>query len=215
MQDTKTKVKFNVLAILLIMIFCFVITPVAFQNDTFYTIRVGEHIVNYGIDGQDQFSWHDLEYTYKHWGYNVFTYFVYSAGGFTGIYIATAILCMILGLAIYFASAKLMNNRVLSLVLTIGVMYMMTRYIAARAQLVTCIFFVLTIYCIEMFLRTKKKRYAIRPIYNTNNVSKYSCSGTSILFYFISSIYRRIYSEVNREQWHRIKEKEAKKIIQI
>ena len=37
-------VKFTVLAVILIAIFCVALTPVTFQNDTYYTIKVGEHI---------------------------------------------------------------------------------------------------------------------------------------------------------------------------
>ena len=40
-------------------------------------------------------------------------------------------------------------------------MYLLRNYIAARAQLVTFILFVITIYFIEKFLESKKKRYAI------------------------------------------------------
>ena len=40
-------------------------------------------------------------------------------------------------------------------------MYLIKDYIAARAQLVTFILFIWMIYCIEMFLKGKKKRYAI------------------------------------------------------
>lgn len=41
-MDTSTK--FTILAIILIAIFCIAITPVTFQNDTYYTIKIGEHI---------------------------------------------------------------------------------------------------------------------------------------------------------------------------
>ena len=77
MMDKIMKNRFHIMAVILIAVFCFAITPIGFQNDTFYTIRVGEHIMEHGIDGYDPFSWHDLEYTYKHWGYNVATYLVY------------------------------------------------------------------------------------------------------------------------------------------
>ena len=40
-------------------------------------------------------------------------------------------------------------------------MYFMKSYVAARAQLVTFILFVITIYFIEKFLESKKKRYAV------------------------------------------------------
>ena len=54
-----------------------------------------------------------------------------------------------------------MKNRVISFVLTVGAIYLMKDFITARAQLFTFILFVLTIYFIEMFLETKKKRYAV------------------------------------------------------
>ena len=152
---------FTILTIILIAIFCIALTPVTFQNDTYYNIKVGEHIAQYGIDGQDPFSWHeDLKYTYPHWGYDLLTYFIYNAFGFTGIYITTCILSVILGLSIYFVNTKLSKNQLLSFIITIGVMYLIRGYIAARVQIVTFILFVLTIYLIEKFLETKKKRYA-------------------------------------------------------
>ena len=156
----KPSTKFTILAVILIAIFCIALTPVTLQNDTYYTIKIGEHILENGIDMQDPFSWHeDLEYTYPHWGYDVITYLIYNAFGFTGIYIATCILSIILGLSIYFVNRKLVKNQLFSFFITIGVMYVIKDYIAARAQLVTFILFILTIYFIEMFLETKKKRY--------------------------------------------------------
>lgn len=155
-------IKFTILAVILIAIFSIAITPVTLQNDTFYTIKIGEHISKYGVDMQDPFSWHeDLAYTYPHWAYDLSTYYIYSAFGMTGIYITTCILSVILGLTIYFVNTKLAKNQVLSFVITIGAMYLVKSYIAARAQLVTFILFVLTIYFIEKFLETKKKRYAV------------------------------------------------------
>ena len=161
-KKISNKVIFSILAVILIVIFCISITPVTLQNDTFYTIKVGEHIAKYGIDNQDPFSWHqDLAYTYPHWGYDLITYYIYSAFGMTGIYITTCILSCILGLAIYLTNTKLIKNPVTSFIITIGAMYLIQDYIAARAQLPSFILFVLTIYFIEMFLSTKKKRYAL------------------------------------------------------
>ncbi len=155
-------VKFTILAIILIAIFCVAITPITFQNDTYYTIKVGEHIAQYGIDGKDPFSWHeDLAYTYPHWGYDLVTYFIYHAFGFTGIYVTTCILSIILGISLYCVNTKLAKNQLFSFFITIGVMYVLRGYIAARAQLVTFILFILTIYFIEKFIETQKKRYAV------------------------------------------------------
>ena len=166
-EVSKTKkinsiIKFNIMAIILIAIFCIALTPVTLQNDTFYTIKIGEHIVKDGIDMQDPFSWHEnLAYTYPHWAYDVITYFIYNLFGMTGIYVTTCILSVILGISIYLVNTKLAKNQILSFLITIGVMYLIRGYIAARAQLVTFILFILTIFFIEKFLESKKKRYAI------------------------------------------------------
>lgn len=157
-----SNVKFTILAVILIAIFCIAITPVTLQNDTFYTIRIGEHIIENGIDMQDPFSWHEnLAYTYPHWAYDVITYLIYSAFGMTGIYITTCMLSVVLGLCIYMVNCKLTKNQLISFIITVGVMYLIRDYVAARAQLVTFILFILTIFFIEKFLETKKKRYAI------------------------------------------------------
>lgn len=157
----RTSIRFNIMAILLIAIFCFSISPVTLQNDTFYTIKIGEHIIQNGIDMRDPFSFHDLEYTYPHWLYDVGIYLIYNVGGQVGIYISTIVLCMILGILMYFTNVKLTKNKLTSFIITIGAMYLLKNYIAARAQLLTFILFVLTIYFIEQFLETRKKRYAI------------------------------------------------------
>ena len=167
-MDKKTKMKFNVLAIFVIILFCFVLTPKTLQNDTYYTIAIGEHIVENGIDMKDPFSWHeDLEYTYPHWLYDVGTYLVYEAGetigigGFTAIYIATAILSITLGVIVYYALNKVCKNQLVAFFITLGVMYLLKNFIAARAQLVTYILFALAILFIEIFIETKKKRYIV------------------------------------------------------
>lgn len=167
-MDKKTKMKFNVLAIFVIIFFSFVLTPKTLQNDTYYTIAIGEHIVENGIDMKDPFSWHeDLAYTYPHWLYDVGTYLVYEAGetigigGFTAIYIATAILSITLGVIMYYALNKVCKNQLVAFFITLGVMYLLKNFIAARAQLVTYILFALTILFIERFIETKKKRYIV------------------------------------------------------
>ena len=157
-----SSIKFTIMAVVLIAIFCIAITPVTLQNDTFYTIKIGEHIVESGIDMKDPFSWHEgLSYTYPHWLYDLLTYLIYNSFGMTGIYVVTCILSVILGLSVYRVNRKLCKNQIVSFLITIGVMYLIRGYITARAQLVTFILFVWTIYLIEKFLETKKKRYAV------------------------------------------------------
>jgi len=159
----KKKKIFEILAIILIAIFCISLTPKTLQNDTFYAIKIGEHIIeNQEIDMKDPFSWHEnMDYTYPHWLYDVMTYLIYSIGDMTAIYISTCIFAIILGICIYKVNKKLVKNQVISFILTIGVMYMLKDYITARAQLVTYILFILEVYCIEKIIETKHKKYIV------------------------------------------------------
>lgn len=161
-KKVNSNVKFIILAVILISLFCFAITPVSLQNDTFYSIKIGEHIQNVGIDMQDPFSWHEgLSYTYPHWLYDLLAYWIYAAFNMDGIYIVTCILSCILGISIYYVNYKINKNNLISFLLAVGVMYLIKSYVAARAQLVTFILFTWTVYFIERFLQTKKWRYGI------------------------------------------------------
>ena len=158
----KRNAVFNTLAIVCIIMFCIAISPVTMQNDTYYTVKIGEDILNYGIDGEDHYSWHeDLAYEYPHWLYDVIMNFIYKIDGWEGIYIFTLVLASILGLVMYFTNVKMCKNHIIPFVLTIGALYLMKSYIAARAQLVTFILFSLTVFFIERFLKNRKMGYAI------------------------------------------------------
>ena len=166
-MKNKKKICFEIMAIILITIFGICLAPKTLQNDTFYTIKIGEHIVqNKGIDMKDPFSWHqNLDYTYPHWLYDVMIYTIYSIGGMAGIYISTCVFSAILGIVLYKVNSKLTSNKVLSFVITILAMYLLRDYIAARAQLVTFILFALQLYAMEKLANTSKKRYGIGLIF--------------------------------------------------
>lgn len=161
----KLDINFTTVAIVLIAILCVTITPVTFQNDTYYTIKIGEHIKNFGIDMMDPFSWHEnLSYTYPHWLYDFCTYLVYGLAGFKGVYILTCLLSALLGVSIFLVNSKLTKNKAISFLVTIGSIYMLQDYIAARAQLVTFILFIWEIFCIEKFIENRKIIYGIMLI---------------------------------------------------
>ena len=179
-----TSLKFNIIAIILIMILCIAISPITLQNDTYYTIKIGEHITNYGIDMKDPFSWHEgLDYTYPHWLYDLLTYKIYSTFGFVGIYVTTVILACVLGILIYRVNCKISKSEPVSFFVTIAVMYVLQGFIAARAQLVTFILFILELYFIEKFLENKKIGYAIGLIIIPILIANLHCAVWP--FYFV------------------------------
>lgn len=166
-EDKKAmKTAFNVLAMVCIALFCFSVTPKYLQNDTFYTIKIGQLIRQNGIDYMDHFSWHEnLGYLYPHWLYDVLSSYIYDfCNGFWGLYIATIIFSIIFGISMYITSKKICKSEAVSFAMAIGQIYMLRNYVAARAQLVTFILFTLTVFFIEKFLEKPKLRYAITLI---------------------------------------------------
>lgn len=154
------KIIYEVIILILISLFSFSIAPKTLQNDTYYTVSIGNLILENGIDNQDHFSWHEnLPYTYPHWLYDVIMSLIYNLGQWDAVYISVCVMSIILGITIYQVNRKLNKNQIISFVLTIGSMYLLKDYIAARAQLVTFIIYMLVIYFMERFIENPKKIY--------------------------------------------------------
>ena len=153
---------FMIMAIVCIIIFGTAMAPISLQNDTFYTIKIGQYIMENGISQYDPFSWHqNLPYTFPHWAYDVGMACIYNIGGMFGIYLSTVGLTAILAVVWFLVNCKLTKNKLSSFILTMALIYLMAPYIAARAQLLTFILFTLEVFFIERFLDSKKIRYAI------------------------------------------------------
>lgn len=181
----KKNIIFNIMVVITLSLLAIIIAPKTLQNDTFYTIKVGEYIFQNGISDltQDVFSWHELPYTYPHWLYDLGIYLVYSNFGQTGIYISTIIFTALLSFSIYLSASTFSKNKVVSYVLTVLALYALKPYLAARAQLVTFILFSIAVYIIQMFLKTHKKRYAIYLIIIPLFIANLHCA--VFPFYFI------------------------------
>ena len=228
------KIIMEIVSVVIIAIFAYSITPKTFQNDTYYTIKIGEHIQNNvnnisellpwnkGLDMQDPFSFHeDLPYTYPHWLYDLATYKIYCINGFQSIYIATCVLSIILGLSIYLVNKKLNGNTIVSFIITIASLYCLKGFIAARAQLVTFILFILTIFGIEQFIKTKKIRYAIMLVIIPILIANLHCAVWPFYFvlylpyiaeYLIYSIVTQDYNLLFRKISLKFKKKKLGKI---
>ena len=158
----KSNVLFNVLVVVSFLIVSYLITQKIFQNDTFYSIKVGESIFKNGIDMKDHFSFiPDLAYSYPHWLFDSFIYLVYSLGGFQFIYLSIIALGFILLFTIYNCSIKLGNNKYVSYLLILLFSFFLNGYITARAQIFSYIFFIVILYSLEKLRKTEKKRYLL------------------------------------------------------
>ena len=160
--DKKSYKKFDLGFIIWIGILAISLVNKTLQNDTFYTIKIGESIFKNGIDMLDHFSWHlNLPYTYPHWLYDCFIYVIYKNSGFTGIYISSIILYFILLLIVHKVNIKITKNHSMSALATFICALSIGGFVTARAQLVSFILFAMEIYFIECFLISGNKRNLI------------------------------------------------------
>ena len=141
------------------MIFVIALIKRTLQNDTFYTIKMGNLILDNGIDMLDHFSWHqNLAYTYPHWLYDVFIYLIFHLFGYEGLYASSMILLFIVLLIVFKINIKNTNNYTFSALGVFLCALSLRGFATARAQLVSFILFALEIYFIESFLRCGNKR---------------------------------------------------------
>lgn len=148
------------ITLIAIIILCILFSNKAFQNDTFYTIKLGEQILKSGIDYIDHFSWHsNLVYYYPHWLYDSIIYLIYSKANLVGIYVSTIIIYIILVASIYKTNLAINNNSSLITTITLLITIALAPYMVARAQSLSYLVFILEVYCLEKLTNTSNKKY--------------------------------------------------------
>lgn len=154
------KFKFRIFSIFSIIVLCIGCTIKEFQNDTFYIIKLGNYIVNNGIDFKDHWCWiTQLNYTYPHWLYDVFMYFIYNYFSYFGIYVSTIILFIILILLICYINIKINKNELMAFFVSILSIAALFNFATARAQLPSAILLLLEVYFIEKLMINGNKKY--------------------------------------------------------
>ena len=159
----KNKKLYIVFSMLLIVIILMTVTK-EMQNDTFFTIATGEHILQEGYDNVDHLTWHENLGFYKlRWAFDVAIAFIYNTFGFAGIYAFVVIIASLTGLSLFNILLKQKNNIVLSFIATVISMLLMTSNwsFTARGQIISYLLLLLEIYFIEKMISTKQKRYYI------------------------------------------------------
>lgn len=155
----KNKKTFIIASIIMIVMICAAFTVKTFQNDTFYTVKIGESILEHGIDMKDHFSWHELDYTYPHWLFDIIIYKLHEFGGLNALYITNILVFIVIGVSFYFINLKQNKSYFLSLLFSILAVIMLARFVTMRAQLITYLLFLIEILFIEQFLKKGKKGY--------------------------------------------------------
>ncbi len=174
----------NIILIFFLIIFISTIVEKTFQNDTFFTLALGEDILENGINTQEKLVWHEnLNFINPRWAFDVLIAEIYNHFNFTGIYIFVIIVACVQMLLYYHIVNKILKNNFISFLYTILITYLMRFEFCARGQLISFLIFLIEFYSIEQVLKTDKKIYyvilAILPFILINvHLSVY-------LFYFL------------------------------
>ena len=153
------KKKYLIVSFITLTILCIITTPIVFQNDTFYTIKIGKYILTNGIDMLDHFSIHTLSYTYPHWLYDVLISLIYSINGFTSLYIFNIFCFIIISYLMFYFINKNIKSKFISLIFTILSILILSSYITTRAQVISYIVFILEYIFITNYLKKPNKFY--------------------------------------------------------
>lgn len=150
----------HLIQILIIVISMFSIVEKEFQNDTFFTIVIGERVLEHGIETEEKLVWHEgLEYTNSRWLFDIIITIINKFWGFIGIYIFTMIITAIFGIICYFIINNMTKKKFLSFFYTIIIMTISKNAFTARAQILSFLIFLIEFYVIEKLLETDKNRY--------------------------------------------------------
>lgn len=158
----KENIMFKILLIMSFITLAYIIPKVYFQNDTFYSIKIGESILKNGVDMIDHFSWiPNLAYTYPHWLFDVIIYLIHNSFGNFGIYIFVILSFLSLICLMYYVCKKLTNDKYISFIVTLFASIALRDFAAARAQLLTYPLLLFILFSIYRLRETDNKKHII------------------------------------------------------
>ena len=158
-NSNKKKILLIIFTIVVFVLVSLILCNKDMQNDTFYTIKVGQSIEKFGVDMKDHFSFiPNLKYTYPHWLYDLGIYKIYKHLGFTGLFLSNIVLTFILCSSMFLTSYKINKNYGISLIVSLFVSAFLNPFITVRAQLASYIILLLILYFIEKLRNDGKYR---------------------------------------------------------
>ena len=157
----KSKYKMVLLSLIIIIFTCCIVHKQV-QNDTFFSIKTGEYILNQGIDKVEPFTFHNnLSFVKLRWGFDVLSYFIYKIGGFNFIYYFVLGFSSVISLSLFNILKKNKTHEILSFILTIIIIYSISSFFCMRAQLLSYFIFLFEIYILYKLNNSNNKKYSI------------------------------------------------------
>lgn len=131
------------------------------QNDCFWLIKIGEHIFNNGFPLSEPLTYHiGLYYPVQQWLSSVIFFIVHKFTGFTGLFILTLLMYILISISIYNFSRLIgEGNRTIALSCAIMSIAFLTLFVVPRPQIFSYIIFILELTMLEKFLKTLDYKY--------------------------------------------------------
>ena len=179
----KENKKLHIMFIILIAIFAISLPCRTFQNDTFFTIAIGNYILNNGITPEEHFTWHEgLQFTNSRWAFDSIISIIFNMFEFWGVYIFTIIISILIVFSIFYICKKRGINILLAFIVSIIAIYFSKDYLVARAQIISYLMFIIEIYLIEKLIENQKKRYSVLLLIDSIIIANFHASVWPVYF---------------------------------
>ncbi len=150
-----------VLCVLLPVLFT-LLTRSHIDNDSFDMLAQGRELFNHGIYHQDALSMHEgLEIVVQNYGITILYWLAYSAFGAPSLYLYIIIASIIISILLYKINMVLTNRRQnMSLFFMLLTSFLLSffGFMTSRPQLISYIIFLLLIYLLELYSKTKNPK---------------------------------------------------------
>jgi len=124
-------------------------------NDIWFLLNNGRYVLNHGIPYIEPFTIHEgLHYVMQQWLSSTIFYGIYSKLGGYGLLTFTILISFIIIIVYYKLCYRISNNKLISILITVGLFFVGRKYFVIRPQLFTYLILLLELFCMEEYIKT-------------------------------------------------------------
>lgn len=189
----------NVLIIILIIIFTISLVPKTFQNDTFWTIVLGQNILEHGVQNEEELVWHEgLNFINPRWLFDVTIASIYNTFDLIGVYVFVIVMACIQALLYNYILNKITSRKYLAFIFTLITIYYASDVFTARGQTISFLLYILEFYALEQLVKNNKKWFSLLLIVIPILLANVHASVYAIYFiFYLPYIAEYIWSKIN------------------
>ena len=132
------------------------------DNDIWFLLNNGRYLINNGIPNIDPFTIHDgLEYVMQQWGSSLLFWELYDIFGSKVLLVFIYIISFLLMFVFYKICYIVSEKKKISIVITCITFVFITDFIVLRPQVISYLFLLLEILCLELYIKKKKYLYLL------------------------------------------------------